>query len=109
MRPRRFLQCFGAFELLLDDFTQSGRERKVSAFPVFGFARIKPQPAAPLRVSMMFLAAKNFVVNAPARNVGCLDGGLQVLGQIFENGMKTVPTQRILFSCCLTPAFRCTA
>jgi hypothetical protein len=73
-----FLQCFGVFQLLLDDLSQPSGEREVAAFAVFGFARIKPQPAASLHVGMMFLPGENLVMNAPAADVCRLDWGLQI-------------------------------
>ena|SRR5215475_9174063 len=47
---------------------------------------------------MIFLASKNLVMNAPAGNVGCLDGRLEVFRQIFQNRRKLLPFKKTFSS-----------
>jgi hypothetical protein len=82
------LVCSNCRSMISRNRTVHGKLRP-SLFLVSPGSNLKPAGAFHIRV--MFLSREYFVVNAPASDVGRLDCGLQVFGQILQNGIKLLP------------------
>src|SRR5215831_14378526 len=93
--PGRAGKGVSLFLLRLQDTSESGDERKLSAFTVLRFAWLEPEPTG-AKIAMSPLTSRQFGSEAPPREISGLDQRLEVIRQRRNDGVENFRFEKAL-------------